>query len=32
MAGDLDALEEAWLEQLQPFGERGYNRKSVNTK
>lgn len=27
MSGDLAALEEAWLEKLQPFGEKGYNRK-----
>lgn len=26
-AGDLQALLELWLEQLQPFGERGYNRR-----
>jgi hypothetical protein len=26
-AGDLKALEEMWLEQLMPFGERGYNVK-----
>lgn len=24
---DLDALEQLWLEQLQPYGERGYNRR-----
>ena len=32
LAGDLAALEEAWLEKLQPFGESGYNRKAVNSK
>jgi hypothetical protein len=26
-AGDLKALEELWLDQLMPFGERGYNVK-----
>ena len=25
-SGDLAALLELWLEQLQPYGERGYNR------
>jgi hypothetical protein len=24
---DLEALEALWLEQLEPYGERGYNRK-----
>lgn len=24
---DLKALEELWLEKLQPYGERGYNKK-----
>ena len=24
---DLSALEELWVEKLQPFGEKGYNRK-----
>jgi hypothetical protein len=24
--GDLQAMRELWIEQLQPFGERGYNR------
>lgn len=24
---DLEALEELWLEKLQPFGEKGYNLK-----
>ena len=26
---DLKVLEEMWLERLQPYGERGYNRKPV---
>jgi hypothetical protein len=25
--GDLAALEEMWLEKLQPYGEKGYNKK-----
>lgn len=25
---DLQVLEELWLEKLEPFGERGYNRRS----
>lgn len=25
-AGDLRALEELWLEKLEPYGERGYHR------
>jgi hypothetical protein len=24
---DLKLLEEMWLEKLQPFGEKGYNRR-----
>ena len=27
---DLAFLEELWLEQLQPYGERGYNEKKKN--
>jgi hypothetical protein len=26
---ELEKLEEKWLEKLQPFGERGYNRKEL---
>jgi hypothetical protein len=26
---DLKTLEELWLERLQPFGERGYNRRKA---
>ncbi len=26
-AEDLQTLEELWLEKLQPYGERGYNKK-----
>ncbi len=25
--GDLAALEEMWLERLQPYGEKGYNKR-----
>jgi hypothetical protein len=25
--GDLKTLEELWLDKLQPYGEKGYNRK-----
>jgi hypothetical protein len=25
--GDLDVLEELWLEKLEPYGEKGYNKK-----
>ena len=25
--GDLKVLEEMWIEKLQPFGEKGYNKK-----
>jgi hypothetical protein len=28
MRADLDALEELWLEKLQPYGARGYNKPS----
>ncbi len=24
---DLAALEQLWLEQLEPYGEKGYNRR-----
>lgn len=27
--GDLAALEEMWLEKLQPFGEKGYNKRQA---
>jgi hypothetical protein len=27
---DLAALEELWLEKLQPYGERGYNKPPAN--
>jgi len=30
-SGDLRALEELWLEQLSPFGERGYNATPKRT-
>jgi hypothetical protein len=26
--GELDALERLWLDELKPYGERGYNRPS----
>ncbi len=26
---ELSIMEELWLEKLQPYGERGYNKKSV---
>jgi hypothetical protein len=26
-ADDLQTLEELWLEKLQPYGDRGYNKK-----
>ncbi|MCU7494086.1 MAG: DUF2087 domain-containing protein [Ignavibacteria bacterium] len=28
-AKDLEVLEDMWLEKLQPYGERGYNKKRV---
>jgi len=28
---DLAALEELWLEKLQPYGERGYNARPAST-
>jgi hypothetical protein len=30
MQDDLAALEELWLEKLQPYGERGYNKPPSN--
>jgi hypothetical protein len=30
--GDLAALEEMWLERLEPYGDKGYNRKKPSTK
>jgi hypothetical protein len=27
--GDLTALEEMWLEKLQPYGEKGYNKRLI---
>jgi hypothetical protein len=30
MQDDLAALEELWLEKLQPYGERGYNKPPTN--
>jgi hypothetical protein len=32
MSEDLAALEEAWLEKLQPYGDRGYNRAGPSVK
>jgi len=32
MSEDLAALEEAWLEKLQPYGDRGYNRAGLSVK
>lgn len=32
MSEDLAALEEAWLEKLQPYGDRGYNRAVSSVK
>jgi hypothetical protein len=30
MREDLSALEELWLEKLQPYGERGYHKAPLN--
>ncbi len=30
--GDLAALEEMWLERLEPYGDKGYNKKRPSTK
>ncbi len=29
-AGDLEVLEQMWLEKLRPYGDAGYNRKPRN--
>lgn len=31
-AEDLKMLEEMWIEKLQPFGEKGYNKKKLSIK
>ena len=28
--GELESLENLWLERLQPFGERGYNQPKLS--
>jgi hypothetical protein len=30
-SGDLKVLEEMWLDKLQPYGERGYNREKTGS-
>lgn len=32
MKADLDALEELWLEKLQPYGAQGYNKKPTKKR
>ena len=29
-SGDLRLLEEMWLEKLEPYGEKGYNKRTAN--